>query len=195
MTPDYVIWIWKPTIKHAASLHGFVDFDDDNNLFGHGHAWNGTFPAEAKMDFDPEHPRDTVRTDNLANTDCLLVISERLCDLLVKRKLVGMEYLPIPILDHKKKPITDKYFIAHTVDHVDCLDLKASKPTFSQIRKTRVTDVEKLVLDPKRVDPKRELFRIKNFADEALVSRGLAEAITAAGFTTFGWKELSDYNS
>ncbi len=193
MTPDYVIWSWRPTVKHSAALGGFADFEDDN-LFGHGHSWGGTFPAEAKMAFDPEHPRDTVRTDNLANTDGVLVISERLCDFLMKRKLYGMEYLPIPILDHKKRLIAEKYVIANTVDHVDCLDLKASKPTFSQIRKTRITDVEQLVLDSKRMDPKRELFRIKNFARHALIRRDLADAITAAGFTSIGWTELSEIN-
>jgi hypothetical protein len=194
MTSDYVIWGWRPNVKYSAVLHGFVDFEDEDNLFGHGGSWNGKFPSEARMDFDPEHPRDTVSTDYLANTDSLLVISERLCDFLVKRMLSGMEYLPITIIDHKKKPIAEKYFIAHTVDHVDCLDLKASGPTFSRIRKTRVTEVKQLVLDPKRIDPKRELFRIKNFADEALVSRSLAEAITAAGFTSLGWTEFSEIN-
>jgi hypothetical protein len=190
---DYVIWGWRPTVKYSAVLRGFVDFEDDN-LFGHGYAWNGTFPAEAKMDFHPDHPRDTVKTDNLGNTDGVLVVSERVCDFLTKRKLGGMEYLPITILDHKKKPIPEKYFIANTIDHVDCLDLKASRATFSKIRKTRITDVEKLVLDPKRLDPTRELFRIKNFARHALVHRDLADAITSAGFTSIGWTELSDIN-
>ncbi len=190
---DYVIWTWLPNVKYAAALGGFVDFEN-SHLFRQGHLFAGTFPPEAKMAFDLDHPRETVLTDNLINPNRVLVVSERLRDFLAKRELKAVEYLPIPILDHKKNLLAEKYFIAHTVDNVDCLDVAASKAKFSPLLKTRVSGVEKLILDPNRADPERQLFRIKNFADEALVRRDLADAISAAGFTSVGFRELANYN-
>ena len=194
MTAEYVIWTWIPNVKHSAVLGNFVDFSNDH-LFRRGNPFNDTFPAEAKLQFNLDFPRDTVRTDNLGNTHGILVLSERLCEFLMKRNVTAVEYLPIGILDHKKKLISEKYFIAHTINNVDCLDVAASKAEYSLILPERVDWVGQLVLDPNRVDPERQLFRIKNFADQALVRRDLADAITAAGFTSIGWKELSQYNS
>jgi hypothetical protein len=182
------------TCEKCVALGCFVDFEN-SQLLRQGHVFAGTFPENARMEFDHEHqPRGTVLTDNLINPNRILVVSELLCKFLVNRDLKAMEYLPIPILDHARNLIAENYFIAHTVDNIDCLDIEASKPKFGPLLKARITGVERLVLDPDRMDPERQIFRIKNFADEVIVRQDLADAVTAAGFTAVGFRELAQYN-
>jgi hypothetical protein len=145
------------------------------------------------MAMDPDHPRDTIPTDNLFNPHRVLVVSERLKDFLDKRRLKCVEYLPIAILDLKKKPIAQRYFIANPLDHVDCLDIERSKPVMDDIDEEAIDNVERIVLDPDRVDRERELFRIAHFDRVTLASRELAAAIDQAGFTSIAWAEVKDY--
>ena len=53
--------------------------------------------------------------------------------------------------------------------------------------------MEKLVLRPDAVPANRSLFRLKGLWNVALVSRPLANAISAAGFSGVRWLELSAY--
>jgi len=192
MSSDFAFLDWRPNVKYSAVLHGFVNFTD-SYLFMQGHRFGDTFPADVAMALDPDHPRDTVLTDNLLNPEGVLVVSERLADFLRARALGSVEFLSVTVLDHKQKPIPEKYFIVNAFDNVDCLDKEASVPKYSPIRKDRVVSVQRTVIDPKRVAPGRELFRIKGFASRVLVGKALRDAIDAAGFTSIGWTDPATY--
>ena len=91
------------------------------------------------------------------------------------------------------KPFKEVYFIVHPVEPVECLDLKKSGAKIDKFNKDVIESVKKLVLDKKRIDPKRELFRAKRFYDVIFVRRELAESLDEAGFSGLRWIELSDY--
>jgi len=114
---------------------------------------------------------------------------------LQSRKVKNVEYLPITILDHKGKVASKDYRIVNPVGLQDALDPDASRPKFNLIKKDQIDTVERVVIDAKRVDPELEVFRLQGFYFPVFVSRGLADAITAAGFAGPYFRELKDYGS
>lgn len=188
---DYLIWA-AGRIDDNVVLNEIEGFDEVSDL-NRGVPQGGKFPSAARYTMNDDFPDNTVLTDSLFNTDDLIVGSERLKELLDKRKVTKVEYLPIKVVNHKKKPVGKNYFIIHPVDPVDCLDKGKSGVTFGKIAKTTVKSVDKLVLDPKKLGPDRELFRIANFPVVTLVRRDLAKAMDAAGFTGVRWVELTAY--
>jgi hypothetical protein len=192
MTQEFVIWKWSPKPKWSIPLSKLLNFPK-SFLLHDGVPLAGAFPNDVAMTMDPDHPRDTVATDNLFNTNRLLIASERLKEFLEKRQLTAVEYLPIAILDLKHKPLPQRYFIVNPLEHLDCLDVQHSGPTQDEIDDEYIDDVKRIVLDPSRLDDTRELFRIARFNRVTLASRALAAAIDEAGFTSIAWTELKDY--
>ncbi|HLU46458.1 MAG TPA: DUF1629 domain-containing protein [Planctomycetota bacterium] len=188
---DLLIW-WPKNVRHAASLEPLEGFEDTFDLLD-GVPCAKRFPDDALFRMDPELPDDTLLTDNLVNKDRLLVVSEKMKGLLERLKIKKVEYLPVAILDHRDRPVREKYFIAHPVDPVDALDVDASDVEWSLIDDSLIDDVGTLVLDEEQLDPKRQLFRLKSFSRLILVHRAVAEAIDKEGLTGVRWVELSDY--
>jgi hypothetical protein len=194
MTQEYALWEWEPNgVRNTCSLEKMLNFDDSYH-FALGTQLASTFPDNVQIRMDPNTPRDNVLTDYLQNIDSILVVSDRLKTFFEERHLKCVEYLPVTILDHKGKPARARYFIANTYDHVDCLDVTVSKPKYGHIRKESIKSVQRLVLDPQRVDAERELFVIKNFSGPILVRTALANAITQAKFTGIQWRKLEEYS-
>lgn len=180
-------------MKHAAGLDEMVGFDE-LPYFVLGRSLQGKFPGDVKFRMDPDAPRDTILTDFLQNIHSLLIVSRRLKEFLENRGVKAVEYLPVTILNHKGKVASSDYFIVHTVDDIDCLDLAQSGPRYSSIRKESIDRVERMVLDPTRVSPERELFQVKNLDGFTFATRALADAITREKFTSIEWLPIEDYN-
>jgi hypothetical protein len=132
-------------------------------------------------------------TDNLINTRTLIVASLKLKNFLETRQLPKVEYLPITILDHKGRPASRDYFIIHPIEPVDCLDVSQCGAQRSSIDPETIQWLDRLVIDEGKIDPSRDMFRLKFFYDVILVRRELAAAIDAEGLTGIRWIELSDY--
>jgi hypothetical protein len=190
MKPEFVIWdsMAVPNACVLAELYGV----DKQYELDKGIPRLANFPKNARFKMDSDFPHDTLLVDNLDNTDDLIVASRRLKEFLETRPLMHMEYLPIAILDHKKKPVEDEYFIVHPIDLPECLDIKKSQVTWG-ISKDWADKVKQLVIDMTKVEPDRDLFRPKPFYSVILVRRALAEAIDEQGFTGIRWKEIDDY--
>ena len=161
--------------------------------FSRGMSRVATFPPDFAWPMDPEFPNATLLVDNLINTDGMLVISPRLHEFFKAQGVDHVEYLPLTILDHRGRPAAKDYVIAHPIDPVDCLDLAASKGRLSEIQKDVVMEVEKVVLEPAKIDPTRQLFRAKGFPVATIVTRKLADAIDAGGFVGIRWIALDKF--
>jgi hypothetical protein len=193
MPREYLIWRWSRNVKYAARLGEMRNLQEVGNITL-GRAFGSSFPPNVEFLMNPETPRENLLTDNLKNSHSVLVLSERLKDLLEARQLKAVEYHGVTILDHKGKAVAPKYFMVHPYDDVDCLNTAASQPTYGTIRKETIYRLKRVVLDPARVDRERELFKIRDFADLVFVSRELAKAITDAKFTSVEWMEIQDYD-
>ncbi len=133
---------------------------------------------------DPEQPHNMLLTDSLRNTDRLIVGSTRLKSLLESRELTNLEYLPVTILDHKKRPaVGGDYWIIHTLDPIDCLKVDECVARLSPIKKTEIRSLKRFVIDETKIDQDRHLFRVKRYNKVALTRRDLAAAIREGGFT------------
>jgi len=192
MSKHLVIWD-SAAVPNACVLHQHSEIEDPWELV-EGVPRAATFPADCTYGMHPDFPHDTLLVDNLINTDMLLVISLGLKQFLEARGLKKVEYLPVTILDHRGRPASRDYFIAHPIDPVDCLDVAKSGAQFSAVDPETIQLVKQLVVDESRLDPERELFRPKGFYDVVFVTRALAEAIEQQGFKGTRWVELASYH-
>lgn len=188
---NYVIWTPK-NIENACVLSELRGVEK-TFLLNKGVSLESTFPASASYTMNPDFPTDTMLTDNLINTDMLIVGSLRLKKFLCSRKVTLVEYLPVSIFDHKGKIASGEYFIIHPVDPVECIDIDQSIVEWGLINPDTIDSIERLVINEAKIDSDRQLFRPKLFTDIILVKRGLAGAIDQEGFSGIQWVEVADY--
>lgn len=186
---DYLVWA-HALVTGACALDSMKGFEDDWKLQSGERL--GALPKGALFQFDAED-RGVRLSDSLHNVDRLVVASARLRDLLEAAAVPQVEFLPVPILNHQKRPVTEPYFVVNLLSPVDCLDLDACEPRWSRLDKTEIARVKRLVIDPARIDPARTLFRPKSYRACMLVHRTLAKRIDAAGLTGMRWLELDQF--
>jgi hypothetical protein len=191
MTSNYVIWRWK-NVANACVLQRLEGVKKQYQLRD-GISRVADFPEEAAFAMNPDFPHDTLLTDNIININQMIVASARLKDFMEARKLPKVEFLPVTILNHRGKPVSQRFFIIHLLDHVDCLEVEKCSPVWSKIDTDTIQRLKRLVIDEKRIGKSREIFRPKHFPEVVLVYRKLAEAIDAAAFEGITWKELDTY--
>lgn len=151
------------------------------------------FPADALFRMSHDHPKNMGLTDNLMNVGTLIVASLALKRFFEARPLKNVEYLPVTIVNHKERVASRDYFIVHPVVPQDCLDIQASGSTYSTLVPTDIVDVDQLIIDPARVDPEVELFRLQHFGEPVLIRRRLAIELLEAGFTGLYFVELNAF--
>lgn len=118
--------------------------------------------------------------DLVPNTLGLLVLSDRAASWFRERVTAPIEYLPLLIVDHKGRPVSARFWIANALGRVACVDRRASRYEESALAPGEFFGVEQLVLDPARVDPARDLFRIPEMPRLILVTNALAAALRDA---------------
>ena len=191
MQSNYVIW-GRDIIRGACSLSPMTGFEDDWQLLD-GIPLSGSFPSSASLKMDKDDPRSTMLTDCLYNANRLIVASESLHALLETTSVPKVEYLPVPICNHKNRKIPEPYFIVHPLEPVDCLVVDACRARWSTIDKTNIDRLRSFVIDESKIDPVRLLFRPMHYKRAILVHRELAKKIDAAGCKGIRWIELTDY--
>jgi hypothetical protein len=189
MDRRFFIWDWTKQVKSSVWLDPIRNFTD-SPAFYLGRPFAGTFPKGVQFPISHGH----VLTDNLTNVDSLIVVSKRLQSFLERRGVGSVEYLPVSIVDKKDAVRSDEYFIVHTIDDLDCLDVQRSEPSYSSIRKQAISLVKRMVLDPSRVPADRELFQVKEFNGFTFATSELAEAIEKEGFTSVGFQPIEEYD-
>lgn len=188
---NYLIWESR-IVPHACVLGRLSGVDKMYELTEGVRRQTG-FPASASFPMDPDFPNDLLLTDSLMNSGRLVVGSLALKKLIENHADEQVEYLPVRIIDHKKKIASRDYFIIHPIDPVDCLKIDECGAEWGLIDTESIDSVERLVLDPSRIPAERVFFRAKFFEDVIFVTRALAAAIDAAGLTGIRWIELTDY--
>jgi len=66
---------------------------------------------------------------------------------------------------------------------IDCVDLAASQIKLFEGDRDKVVSIERLVLDPMKLEDAPPLFRIRETPDEYTVDEALAAALQAKGFS------------
>ena len=189
---DYVVWAHSNKVKHSCVLDRLVGVKKKFELI-EGIPQTSTFPENAHFTMSADFPNNTVFTDSLINTYMVIVASERLKKFFESRNTKFLEYLPVRIIDHKGKPVNREYFILNPILPVDCLDNEKSNVKWSEIVEGDIRSVQRIILDPTRIDPDRELFRLHRYFDPILVRRDVAEAIDRDKLTGMRWIDADKF--
>jgi hypothetical protein len=188
---EYRVWQSSP-VNNACRLAVIQGYERSFEL-AYGISLAAVFPKDARAPMDSDFKKATALTDDLSNMDSAKVCSKRLVEFLKARDLRHVEYLPLTIVNHKGKVASTDYFIVNPVGLVDALDLAASKPVYNSIKKSMINRVARVVLDPRRLDPERKVFRLTGLFHPVLIEKGLADAMAAAGLVGPYFKELESF--
>jgi hypothetical protein len=188
---DFFVWGSKDE-GNTCVLNPIQKFEN-SELLNRGVDLLGSWVSEAYFPMNPEFPKDIGLADNLRDCDSVAVISYTLKQFLEKKGVTNTQFLPVGIMNHKGKLIAAKYFIVNPVKSPDCLDVKNSEPTYYNIAPSEISEVERLVLDPKRIAPEIAIFRVRNFWGPIVIRAELAQEIVAAGFSGISWKNPLKY--
>lgn len=184
----FVAWSSRP-VEGGAVLTQLQGMDrafamDDGESFA------GAFPTGAHFRFDPDFKRDTLPVDFYINVDGMMVCSARAMEFIRAQLPDAVEYLPVGILDHKGRRLAQPHWIVHPIDPPDCIDLDASKVTWSSLDPDSIQRYRHLEIDPGRVPAGRQIFRPKACPSLLALRRGFAETLVQQQFSGAGWKEI-----
>jgi hypothetical protein len=176
---DYLVWD-ATYAGNACHVLGVRKVEYTHQLV-EGYEYGDTFPKDAVMSMSPHFKKDTKLVDDVMNAARIKVCSKRLVDFLKNKNLKNVEYLPVTILDHKKKVASREYSIVNPIGLQDAIDMKASFPVLNSFDQT-VDSVKKIVFDVSRIDPQVRLFRFAGLSRPVIIEKTLADELQAQGF-------------
>ena len=131
------------------------------------------WPDRVVCAMNPEFAKDLELADNMFGTS-LVIISKKLRDVLTDNGVIGVEFLPVQVMDHKKKLASADYFILNPPSLVDCIDIDASQVKFSPLDPETISRCNELVLKEAAVPKDVKVFRPKFLSHHILVRADLA---------------------
>lgn len=165
--------------------------DDYELLRGISRAEN--WPENAAYAMDKERKTDVRLEDCLWNANKVLVVSQKVKELLEAEKLKNNEFLPVQVINHKDRPVKESYFILNQIGLQDCIDLKKSEYKENRLNPEYFSVVKRLAIDERRIEPDVRLFRMKKYPNIPVVHRALARKLTEAGITGPDFIEIEKY--
>ncbi|HEX5748010.1 MAG TPA: DUF1629 domain-containing protein [Archangium sp.] len=137
-----------------------------------GIAMGDKYPQDAKWYMRKESPG--IKLASLLATVTNLLVVERGMKEVFERTGVPMECLPFTLYDHKKRVASTDYFIINPLGTFDCLDLEKSEIIYDE---GEIVEVEKIVLDPKKLHSAPGFFRIKEDPYVRVLSHQLVDEL------------------
>ncbi len=124
----------------------------------------------------------------VSNTQMFLVVSGDVQKLIASAVTAPVEYLRFALLNHKGRIASEDYYIVNPIGARDALNQEQSKIIRSSAG--GIIEVERFVLDPRKLSDAPTLFRPVEAPYEYIVSDSLVSSIHDAGATNFEVKEL-----
>jgi hypothetical protein len=190
--PGWLVWRSEPPAG-GFSLGPLQGFEDDHLLLNGGPVLR-VFPTKARFRLKSAGagaPKKAALADSLSNPDSLLVLSERVVDVLRDAQVEDVEFVPVPLVgkDGKRRP--EPYFLAHPLGLVDAIDRQRS--LLDLMDQDRILRVRALALDEARLPPGPALVRLEGQRSILLASRELAEAVLAIEPTGVRFVPVAEY--
>lgn len=164
--PDYVFLKDLPT-----------GAEGDCYRMSRGLAMGAAYPANAILQMTDDS-RGTELPSVIGNVDTLLIVHRDLKDVFASTG-VPMECLPFTLMNQKKRVASRDYFIVNPLGWFDCIDFKASEIVYAKSEPTVIIDVERLVLDGKKLEQAPDFFRIAQQRERYVVSERLGQKLAA----------------
>ena len=178
-TPKFLIW--RNRYEEGYCVVTNPNVEDDYEL-SEGVSRVEGWPDDVKAPMSAEYPKDIELADNLFGTE-LIIVSEKLRKMLTAERVTNVEYLPLTIVNHKKKVASTDYFILNPPSVVDCIDIEASEVKWNAIDKTLINRCKQLVLKEANVPKNVKVFRPKHLPTAILIRSELAKTLEESGLT------------
>lgn len=154
------------------------------------------WPAQLPTIMPSESGPATKLTSVIPTTNSYLIVTAHLRGV-IESHCAGaeIEYLPVALLNHKKKVQSSEYFFVNPIGAVDCLDPSKSQIKYSQAAPGEVVGVDKYVIDAAKATGAPALFRLKEAPGEYVVKEPLARAFAEHDFTNLFLVEIETANN
>jgi hypothetical protein len=166
---------------------------DDYNMM-EGVSRSDDWPDDAQFRMDPDFPKDIKLEDFIVNENSLLVVSERVKSIVEAQAAVGNELLPVAVVNHKGRREKAPCYVLHQVTLQECIDLDKSVYTRNAIDPEHFSEMQKIVIDESKVDPKRGLLRMAHYPRVAVFRRDFADTLVQQGITGLMVVEFDQYD-
>jgi hypothetical protein len=131
--------------------------------------------------------------DFVRNTLGFYIIGPAVRDVLAAQQGAEFEFLPITIINRKGRTEDAERWIANLLGgQVPCADLSKSTMREMAMKKGRYTSLQKLVIDPSRVDPALSIFRLGEMPQLFIVRDDLRAALEATGASGMQFHAMGD---
>jgi Immunity protein family (Imm11) len=149
-----------------------------------------TFPDDVRFQMARETPGLLV-ADVINNAFGYLMVSAKGRAFLEKHvQGAKVEWLRFTLLNHKARVASTECWIANVLGTVDCVDTRRTTGEMSQVDPGEYMNITRLVLDPQRIPPNANLFRIASLPTVMIVRDDLRAAMEAEPLTGVEFLEL-----
>jgi hypothetical protein len=177
---NWMIWMSEEPPGHCTLDPVYIPTTRKLNA---GEPVAGEFPTDIQYSMSDRFPDDLLLSDNFKVAGQVVVsgtLKSHLTSILPDHRI---EYLPVEILNHKQRVASADYFIVHSLDVVDCIDIDKSKVEWNPLNTTKILSAEGLVIDTVAISSHLRLFRPKHWGENIIVDSELVEELQRARFT------------
>ena len=150
--------------------------------------------ADAHFRMSDDYPDNLQLGDVLENMSDLLVVSQRVKELLEPGDLENNEVIPVKIKNHKDRLVEEPYYIIHQVQQPDWIDREQSDLEVNDIDPEKIVFLHELVIDETKIDDSVSLLRMKGFSQAIVMKRELADKLVGAGAEGIRFNEFEDWD-
>lgn len=152
-----------------------------------------TWPTDVECEMDPDYPNDLELSDNLYGNE-FYIVSERVKKIIEAEATHDrVEFLPVAIRNHKGRLESERYYLLHPLDCVDCIDIDASGVEWNEITSDLIARMKGLVLKEDAIPPEKKIFRMKYMGFVILAREDLVNTLEQAGVHGLAFRETEGY--
>lgn len=177
----YFVLVSERAPEHCA-IFDYLDPFEDIDYPTEGVRVGSRYPSGIRFQMAPEVSGLQV-TDVLRNALGYLMITARLRSLLERHATAEIEFLPFTLLNHKGRVAARECYIANVLGTEDCVDTDRTEGSRSEISPGEMLRITRLHLQPDRINPERNLFRIASQPRTLIVREDLRQVLEAEGVT------------
>jgi hypothetical protein len=164
-----------------------VNMGLDDYCMAEGELVGDQYPKEAQIYLQPEKPGIKL-SSFIGNTKSYLIVNTEMKDVIMEftqQKEKEIEVLPFTLYDHKKRVLSQDYWIINPVGTFGCVNRKASVIRYLEEDdpQSEIVSVKKYVFDPRKLKNAPDLFRVPESPSEYFFSERLVKKFKEKNFT------------
>lgn len=152
------------------------------------------FPDGIECRMNPQRPKDVGLADNIRGA-VFPVISGRLRRALEPEITQNrVEYIPVRIINHKKRLASDDYFVLNPLDVIDCIDKEASAVEWNAISPGSISYCKGLILKENAIPAGFRLFRLMYWPNNIMIDGDLVASLKTMGLSGLVFRAATGYD-